>query len=304
MTMSQAATVELGPESVQGFAATPDTARRDDLIRSHVALAHHLVSEIAARIPKHVNRDDLESAAFEGLTTAAGAFDPERGSSFSHFALIRIRGAILDELRTMDWAPRSLRRDARKLEATVSSLSSTLGRPPTDAEVATSMGVPVTSVSRMSRDVERATVVNYESLMPNGSGEIALPAVRFGPESIVVDRERRAYLADAIRILPDRLRKVVIEYFFEERPMQDIADDLGVTESRVSQMRAEALELIRDGLNSQLEPEALEVEVRPNGRVARRKAAYYTALASASTSAERVSNQPIYLGGSALASMV
>jgi RNA polymerase sigma factor FliA len=107
-----------------------------------------------------------------------------------------------------------------------------------------------------------------------------------------MSRERRAYLTDAVATLPERLRKVVIGYFFEERSMQDLADELGVSESRVSQLRAEALLLLKDGINSQLEPDAVPEEARPNGRVARRKAAYYAAIADASNFAARVGADP------------
>src|SRR3954453_12693136 len=109
----------------------------------------------------------------------------------------------------------------------------------------------------------------------------------------MVARERRAYLTDAVSTLPERLRKVVIGYFFEERSMQDLADELGVSESRISQLRAEALLLLKDGMNSQLEPDALAPEARPTGRVARRKAAYYSAVAGGSAPRDRVSERPI-----------
>ncbi len=113
------------------------------------------------------------------------------------------------------------------------------------------------------------------------------------PEETILDRERKAYLIDAVHALPERLQRVVQGYFFEERSMQDLADELGVSESRISQLRAEALLLLKDGINSQLEPDAVQPEARPNGRVARRKAAYYSAVASGSAPRERVSERPI-----------
>src|SRR3954453_17720420 len=109
----------------------------------------------------------------------------------------------------------------------------------------------------------------------------------------MVARERRAYLTDAVSALPERLRLVVYGYFFEERSMQDLADELGVSESRISQLRAEALLLLRDGVNSQLEPDAVPAEPRPNGRVARRKATYYAAVAAASDYRTRLSAREI-----------
>ncbi|HET9732075.1 MAG TPA: sigma-70 family RNA polymerase sigma factor [Acidimicrobiales bacterium] len=269
------------------------------LVESHLPLARQVAATAARRLPRHVVRDDLESAALEGLAAAAAAFDPGRGTPFAQFARLRIHGAVVDELRSMDWAPRSLRRDARRLDAALSSLMGELGRQPTGSELASGMGVGVIDVNRLQRELHQAAVLNYDAAGPNGESDAVLPAHGPGPEATVLNFEIRAYLADAIRQLPERLRLVVVDYFFEERPMQDIARRLGVTESRVSQMRAEALALLRDGLNSQLDPDAVSAEPRPNGRVARRKAAYYSAIAAASDHRRRVCSQPIYVGSCA-----
>jgi RNA polymerase sigma factor for flagellar operon FliA len=167
-----------------------------------------------------------------------------------------------------------------------------LGRVPTSAEVAAELGTDEASLHKLADDVHRATVLNYDSIAVEGDAEDLLPSADLGPDQVLVARERRAYLADAILSLPERLRQVVIGYFYEERPMQEIAAELGVTESRVSQLRAEALLLLRDGMNVHLDPEALAPEPRPDGRVARRKAAYYTAIASASDYQARLSATP------------
>jgi RNA polymerase sigma factor for flagellar operon FliA len=126
-----------------------------------------------------------------------------------------------------------------------------------------------------------------------GDAESFLATPDGGPEDAMVERERRAYLTDAVAALPERLRTVVIGYFFEERSMQDLADELGVSESRVSQLRAEALLLLKDGINSQLDPAAIVPEARPNGRVARRKASYYAQVASGSDYRTRLASQPV-----------
>jgi RNA polymerase sigma factor for flagellar operon FliA len=135
-------------------------------------------------------------------------------------------------------------------------------------------------------------VLNYDSLVIEGDAESFLATSDAGPEDTILDRERKAYLIDSIQALPERLRHVVVAYFYEERSMQEIADELGVTESRISQLRSEALLLLRDGINSQLDPEALEPEARPNGRVARRRAAYFAAVASGSDPRSRVGARP------------
>ena len=273
-----------------------DVARaeiEDKLVREHLPLVQYVVSEIAHRIPSHVSRSDLVSAGMLGLAQAARNYDPDRGIAFDRFASTRIRGALLDELRGRDWASRSVRSRARGLQAANEELTSRLGRAPSTEEIAKELAVPEETVHKLVDDVHRATVLNYESLVLEGDAESFLATPDGGPEDAIVERERRAYLTDAVAALPERLRKVVVGYFFEERSMQDLADELGVSESRVSQLRAEALLLLKDGINSQLDPQAVAPEPRPNGRVARRKAAYYAAVASGSSHHDRVSERPV-----------
>ncbi len=265
----------------------------DQLVRQHLPLVQYVVSEVAHRVPSHVTRNDLVSAGMLGLAQAARSYDPERGIAFERFASTRIRGALLDELRGRDWASRSVRARARGLQAAHEELMNKLGRAPTSDEVAATLDVPTEIVHKLVDDVHRATVLNYDSLVLEGDAESFIASDDATPEMTMLDRERKAYLMDAVQALPERLQRVVIGYFFEERSMQDLADELGVSESRISQLRAEALLLLKDGISSQLEPEALPEEPRPNGRVARRKAAYYAAVAAGSSPRDRVSERPL-----------
>lgn len=268
-------------------------ATEEQLVREHLNLVRRAVAEMSAKMPKHAPRDDLMSAGMCGLAQAARAFDPTRGVPFHAYAATRIRGALLDELRTHDWASRPVRARARQLEVVNEKLVARLGRPATTAELAAEMGVAVSSIEGLQQDLHRATVLNYDSMVTSGDGEsIIIGSDDDDPEASILDRERNAYLVDAIRALPERLRTVVIGYFFENRPMQEIGAELGVSESRISQLRAEALELLRDGMNSQLDPEAVRQQGQPNGRVARRRAAYYEAIATGSTTRDRVSSAP------------
>lgn len=267
--------------------ATIDRQRKqyeEELVREHLPLVGYVVAEVANRVPGHVSRNDLVSAGMLGLAQAARSFDPERGIAFDRFASTRIRGALLDELRGRDWASRSVRARARTMQHATEELTARLGRTPTTDEVAQVLGLDSESVHKLVDDVHRATVLNYESLAVDGDAESFIIAGETeSPEEAIVDRERKAFLTDAVASLPDRLRTVVIGYFFEERSMQDLADELGVSESRVSQLRAEALLLLKDGINSQVDPEQVAEEARPNGRVARRKAAYYAQIAATSS---------------------
>jgi RNA polymerase sigma factor FliA len=257
-------------------------AAEEQLVRDHLSLVQHAVAEVISRVPRHVSRDDLESAALLGLAQAARTFDSTRGIAFEHHAANRVRGALLDELRGADWASRSVRARGRQLQQATDELTVRLGRAPSQAEVAAELGVEPEVVRQLEDDVHRATVLNYDSIVTDGEVEDLLPAEGETPDQVLVKRERLSYLVDAISALPARLRTVVTGYFFEERPMQEIAGELGVTESRVSQLRSEALVLLRDGLNAHLDPDVLPAEGRPEGRVARRKAAYYAAIGAAS----------------------
>jgi RNA polymerase sigma factor for flagellar operon FliA len=265
-------------------------AREDDLVRRHLPLVGYAVAEMANKVPRHVSRADLESAGMEGLAQAARSFDPARGIAFDRYASNRIRGALLDELRRRDWASRSVRSRARKVTAVSDELTARLGRRPTHDEVAEAANLDAGVVRSVQDDVFRASVLNFEALNPTAGGT-TVPADHETPDTVLVERERRAYLLDAVASLPERLRHVVIGYFFEERPMQELADELGVTESRISQMRAEAIVLLRDGLNSQLDPDLLGTEPKSN-RVANKRAAFYAAIAASSDYSARLSARP------------
>lgn len=253
----------------------------EDLVRSHLPLVQYVVSEVANRVPRHVTRSDLVSAGMLGLAQAARSFDPSRGIAFDRYAGQRIRGALLDELRSRDWASRTVRSKARTVSAATDQLTISLGRTPTTDEVAERTGMDRSAVDGLADDVHRAVVLNFDSLVTSGDGEGVLPSDTATPESALLERERKAYLIDAVAALPERLRRVVVGYFFEELPMLALADELGVSESRISQMRSEALALMKDGMNSQLEPD-LVVEQRPEGRVAKRKEAYYATISGRS----------------------
>jgi RNA polymerase sigma factor for flagellar operon FliA len=261
------------------------------LVDEHLPLVRQVVSDISRRLPRHVRKDELESAAMLGLAQAARSYDPDRGIAFERHASNRIRGALLDELRDADWASRSVRARARRMQRTADELTVELGREPTREQLAAQLGVDLKALDRLDDDVHRATVLNYDSIMQQGAEDL-LSADEQPPEAVLLDRERRAYVIDAVLALPERLRQVVIGYFFDEQPMHRIADRLGVTESRVSQLRTEALALIRDGLNANLDPERLPPEPRPDGRLARRKAAYYAAIAANSDYRARLDAEP------------
>jgi RNA polymerase sigma factor for flagellar operon FliA len=259
----------------------------DELVRAHLPLVGYAVAEVVNRVPRHVSRDDLVSAGMAGLAQAARSFDPGRGITFPRYASTRIKGALLDELRSRDWASRSVRAKARQVAGASEHLSAKLGRSPSTAEVADAMGVEVSALTSIQDDVHRAVVLNFDALPVDGNAGDVLLAGAGSLDDGLLDQERRAYLVAAVANLPERLRRVVIGYFFEDLPMQTLADELGVTDSRISQMRAEALGLLRNGINSQLDPDLVDLPIS-SPQVARRRTAYFSAIAAHDTPVSRL----------------
>jgi RNA polymerase sigma factor for flagellar operon FliA len=273
-------------EAFAAHAASEQLRTRDELITEHLPLVGHLVRELMHRLPAHVNRDDLVSAGTIALVMSARGFDPSRGVPFARFAAIRIRGALTDELRTMDWASRAVRSRAREVETVRSMLAARLARSPQRHEVAQAMGVALEELDALDADVHRASVLSLQSLTPDDTAEL-LPTSGDGPENLLVRREQLGMLRDAVAELPDRLRTVVEQYFFAQRKMADIADELGVTESRVSQLRSEALVMLRAGMRTGSDDEPAAPAATSRGQSAVRDA-YCASVASRSTLAERL----------------
>jgi RNA polymerase sigma factor for flagellar operon FliA len=263
------------------------TADPHDLVLDHMEMVRATAREFASRVPRHVSIDDLISAGSTGLVQAAKAWNAERGVPFEGFARQRVRGAMIDELRARDWATRRVRRDTRRVASVSDELRQELGREPDAREVAKAIGIEVAAVRRASDAARKASLLSTEALV-EARGDF-LPAETATPEETLLLREKQAYLTDAVELLPERLRMVVRRYYFEGCTMPQIAEELGVDKSRISQLHAEAIDLLRDGLESQLEPEMVAPPNRPGGVVARRRARYRSAVATHSTFQARLS---------------
>jgi RNA polymerase sigma factor for flagellar operon FliA len=245
-----------------------------------MALVDHIVREIMTRVPAHVRRDELTSAGLLALTQAAQGFEESRGIPFARYAAYRIRGGVLDELRSADWASRRVRRRAREIEETRTRLAVRLERTATAEEVARELGIGIDEVLANDEDVDRAHVVSLDGFT-TGTLEELVPDRQPGPESAAEHEEALTYLMEAISELPERLRLVVRGYFLDERPMADLAAELGVTDSRISQMRAEALVMLRDALHSAFDPALLApVQGMPGGVKERRRQEYLKSVAA------------------------
>ena len=267
------------------------TREQERLIRENMALVGHMVREMLFKVPPHVHRDDLASAGYTALVTAAQAYDASRGIPFGRFAAMRVRGALLDELRSMDWATRSVRARARRADTARQELTTKLGRTPTPTELAELLGVAVSELQNVDDDVQRAAVLSLQGFAA-GAAEDMVPETDLNPEEMLLHRERIGYLHDAVAVLPERLRFVVEASFLQERPLAEVAAELGVTESRVSQLRTEALALLKDGLATHMEQQ--ETGSAKDGCVARRRAVYAAQIAARSTMATRLAATDVH----------
>jgi RNA polymerase sigma factor for flagellar operon FliA len=185
----------------------------------------------------------------------------------------------------MDWASRSVRARARRAEVARQELTAQLGRTPTATELAELLGVAVGELSTVDDDVQRAAVLSLQGFAA-GTAEDMVAEPAMNPEELLLHRERLGYLHDAVAVLPERLRFVVEASFLQERPLSEVAAELGVTESRVSQLRTEALALLKDGLGTHMEQH--DNGSARDGCVARRRAVYAAQIAARSTMSTRL----------------
>lgn len=253
------------------------------VIEKHLPLVRHVVFQAATHFPRHVDREELARAGALGLVEAAHRYDGSRGVPFERYAAQRIRGAMLDAVRAADWAPRSLRTSSRRMESTRQSLACDLGRQPTDAELASALDVSVDELSALRTKVQQAVVLALDEQVTNDEEQSSLVELlpddsAEHPDEALERLELHGYLRDAVHLLPERHRLVVVGYFLEGRTSAELAELLAVTESRVSQLRSEALDMLRDGLAAQFDGTA-RAAGRVKGRVARRKATYASAIA-------------------------
>ncbi|MGH2684620.1 MAG: sigma-70 family RNA polymerase sigma factor [Actinomycetota bacterium] len=257
------------------------------LIEQNLPLVKHVVFQVAVHFPRHVDREELARAGALGLVEAARRYDEARGVPFERFAAQRIRGAILDAVRSADWAPRSVRNLARKLEQTEQQLATDLGRVPNIGEMAEALGMTKAELNRLQDRMFRSVVLALDHYVAEDDEDdltlvdVLVDRTSLEPSEELEQRELHAYLRDAVHLLPERHQIVITGYFLEGRTSQDLASFLGVTESRISQLRSEALAMLREGIEAQyLGPETATPE--PVGRAARRKASYAASIATAS----------------------
>lgn len=280
---------------------TIDTAEITRLIEEHLPLVNHIVFQVAVHFPRHVDREELARAGALGLVEAAQRFDDSKGVPFQRFAAQRIRGAIIDAVRAADWAPRSVRSLARRLDVVEQRLATQLGRVPNLGEMADALEMTKDELNRLRDRLFRSVVLAFEHMVSEvGDEELTLVDVladhsALEPCQELENRELHAYLRDAISLLPERQRLVIVGYFLQEKTSQELARFLGVTESRVSQMRTEALEMLKAGIEAQFRAAEIDDEAEaPVGRQAKRRAVYFEAIGQRQGVHARITDRPSF----------
>jgi len=233
--------------------AAAKLAIRDRVVLEHVPLVKAIAVRVHENLPVHVDLDDLVHAGILGLFDAASKYDPEKQVVFSSYAKHRIKGAILDSLRQLDWASRDMRRRHKQVEAATRDLASELQRAPTEDEVAKKLGMDVDRWRTMMLDLRNVGLISAST---RGNENDDLPAPDFPskpetqPDSICAREQLRSVLGDAMKTLPERYQKVVLLYYTNEMTMKEIGGILGINESRVSQIHKAALEKMNTALTT------------------------------------------------------
>jgi RNA polymerase sigma factor FliA len=243
------------------------SGEQERFLLEHLPIVRFLARRIHERLPQHVDIEDLVSAGVVGLMDAFTKFDPQKRVQFRSYAQFRIRGAILDSLRTLDWGPRDLRRKGRAAEEAVRILTARLGRAPGEAEVATEMGLGLDDYQSLLTDLKSLEIGTLHVEHNEDSGEEELAYIPGRPDEDPLFRclrgELQAKLADAIERLPERERLVMTLYYYEELTMREIGLALGVVESRVSQIHASAVVHLRAALKEMAAGKTFEGRMLP-----------------------------------------
>lgn len=228
-----------------------DEAAREDLIVRHIQIVKYIAGRMAMKTPASIDFDDLLGWGMLGLMDAVDKFDHTQNIKFSTYASIRVRGAILDEIRSMDWAPRSLRAMARKVADTREKLQHEGGHEPTPDAIAAELGTTAEHVEETLAQLQTAQILSLDDFLPAEEGaearKLDLIAAPEGanPESAAMDQERQEILVKAILELPDQQQKVLNLYYFEQLTLKEIGAVLDVSESRVCQVHSAAIKRLR-----------------------------------------------------------
>lgn len=221
---------------------------KEQCLREYAHLVKRIAHQMMTRLPSSVQIDDIIQAGMIGLLDAASRYDELRGAQFETYASQRIRGSMLDELRSADWLPRGLRRDVRKIEASISFLQQKLGRSPSESEISEQMGLPLAEYQLLLQNSRGAQLLYYEDFHDKDQEDF-FERFEFGndadPMELLQDERFKAELAHAIEILPERERMMMGMIYEQEMNLSEVGEVLGVSESRVSQLHSQAVARLR-----------------------------------------------------------
>ena len=227
------------------------TADQNKLVVQIAPLVKRIAYHFMARLPASVHVDDLIQAGLLGLLDAAKNFDDTQGAQFETYAIQRIRGSILDELRQADWLPRNVRKNLRRIEAAISALEQRLGRTPRENELASELGVPIDEYQHMLLESRGYQLLHYEDFQESEDSDffdVFVAQNQVGPLDVLEDQRFRRALVQAIGVLPEREKIVMGLYYEQEMNLKEIGEVLGVSESRVCQLHSQAVARLRSRL--------------------------------------------------------
>jgi len=239
------------------YRKTKDPAIREAFIKQYAPLVKYVAGKIAVGMPNNVEFEDLVGYGYFGLIDAIDKYDPDKNVKFKTYAVTRIRGAVFDELRLIDFVPRSVRQKTREIELTISSLEAQLGRVATDQEVAKAMRMDEAEYMKTIQKISGTSIISLNDLWYSGddndkvsiADSIESPS-SLNPDVVVVNEEIRRVIVEAINELPDKEKKILVLYYYEDLTLKDIGRVLQVTESRVSQLHSKAVLHLRSKLTN------------------------------------------------------
>lgn len=250
--------INTAAKSWEAYVRTQSPELREQLLMEYLPMVRRLATRFLGTLPKSVRLDDLVSAGVMGLLASIDNFDPTLGIKFETYAMTRIRGAMVDSLRELDWVPRSIRQKARKLEQAVDQITRKVGRSPEDAELADHLGLNVEEYRELLDEVNVAVLLSLDDTLKGQDGSESFLAdstpdhTSSGQDEQLEEQEVRDLLVDGLRDMPEQERLVVALYYYEELTLKEIGEILGLTESRVSQIHSKALLVLRARVRSRL----------------------------------------------------